>query len=208
MRELLSRIIDKIDREAGVHLERTLVYQQLSHSARTMVRPCNGVFIQSISPSEFPLLAKVDETGSADSEERIRRHDECYAAYLDGQIAHYSWVQHTGNHHIVPAGTKYSVMPGSLWIYDCHTAPWARGRGLYPSTLCRIVQDYFLQGFSTALIYTSPSNVASQRGILRSGFQLCCTLSAIRVGHRYYARPQKLGLQRTCGDDLRRATAL
>jgi hypothetical protein len=73
-----------------------------------------------------------------------------------------------------------------VWIYHCQTAEWARGRGIYPSTLERIVSDCFAAGDFTAWIYTSKQNVASQKGIVRAGFALVTTLHALRIGSQYF----------------------
>jgi RimJ/RimL family protein N-acetyltransferase len=134
-------------------------------------------------------VGRLPEIGPFDVNEglkRLLRGDRCYTVCLDGRLAHYSWVQRSGSHPILEAGTSVPVIAGGFWIYHCMTAAWARGRGIYPSTLIRIVRDHFDAGCSTAWIYTARENIASQRGILRAGFGMVATLDALRVGGRYY----------------------
>ena len=105
----------------------------------------------------------------------------CYVARADGRLAHYSWVQDSGRHLIGGAGRKRRVREGDLWIHACFTAAWARGRHLYPAVLGRILQDYKARGFRTAWIYVLDSNLASQQGIRRAGFELVSRLRSLSV---------------------------
>jgi hypothetical protein len=105
---------------------------------------------------------------------------------IDGQLAHYSWVQRAGSHPITEAALSLPVARGEFWIYNCRTVDWARGKRIYPATLERIVWDHFAQSYHTGWIYTTRKNVSSQKGILRAGFQQVATLSALRVGSRYF----------------------
>jgi hypothetical protein len=122
----------------------------------------------------------------SDGLKRLHRGDRCYTVSVDGHLAHYSWVQRAGSHPITEAGLFAPVGSGEFWIYDCRTVERARGRGIYPATLERIVNDHFEEGYCTAWIYTSRENIASQKGIFRAGFGLVATLGALRVGSHYY----------------------
>jgi RimJ/RimL family protein N-acetyltransferase len=121
--------------------------------------------------------------------ERVRRGDRCYCLWLDGRLAHYCWVQQTGSHPIEPAAVSVSVRPGVFWLYNARTAEWARRRGIFRATLERIVTDYFAAGYHTAWIYVVRENVASQKAVLRSGFELDRVLSALRMGTHYFRCP-------------------
>ena len=121
-----------------------------------------------------------------DGLERLRRGDRCYTVSIDGRLAHYSWVQRSGSHPITEAGVRVAVARGEFFIYHCRTVEWARGKGIYPATLVRIVNDYYEEGCSSAWIYTTRENIASQRGILRAGFNLVARLEAVRLGSHYF----------------------
>jgi hypothetical protein len=62
------------------------------------------------------------------------------------------------------------------------TADHARGLRLYPWALTNILRVLREEGFSRAHIYTTGSNVASQRGIVRAGFSLSHTLNYVQFG--------------------------
>lgn len=197
MRQLLSKIAHRINNDLGVNPEHILVYRRLPHDEVTNLDLSSGVVIDLLPAAQLESLRQVGPIELDLLKRRITQGDQCYVAHLNGRLAHYSWVQHHGYHNILQAGIDYAVSDNSLWIYDCSTAAWARGRRIYPSVLNCIVQDYFRRGFVAAFIYTSPSNVASQHGILKAGFKLCCTLSSLRVGHKYFGRPGNLVLLRS-----------
>jgi hypothetical protein len=141
---------------------------------------------EPLAPERVDCLLEIGPFEVREGLERLRRGDQCYTVSLDGRLAHYSWVQRSGSHPMTEAGTSVPVARGEFWIYHCRTAEWARGRGIYPATLIRIVRDHFEAGYSTAWIYTTRENIASQKGILRAGFGLVAALDALRVGSHYY----------------------
>jgi len=130
-------------------------------------------------------LGKLTEVGGVDEAEvsmRYERGDRCYGGFLDGRIAHYSWVQSTSTHALTRAGRRFSVQPGEFWIYNCRTAEWARGHGLYPAALLTILADYRRSGHTRCWIYTTVENVASQHGIARAGFVDDRGLRSLKLG--------------------------
>lgn len=139
-----------------------------------------------LAPEKVGILSEIGPFDAKDGPLRFQRGDACYVAFLGGRLAHYSWVQRSGSHPITEAGVSVPVGSSEFWIYHCKTVGWARGRRLYPATLERIVNDHFAEGYSTAWIYTSIENIASQKGILRAGFIQVATLRALRVGSHYY----------------------
>jgi RimJ/RimL family protein N-acetyltransferase len=141
---------------------------------------------EPLSPERVSQLMDIGPFDVNDGLKRLHRGDGCYTVNIDGHLAHYSWVQRAGTHRIDEAGMSMPVESGEFWIYHCRTAESARGKGLYPATLERIVADHFADGYSTAWIYTTRENIASQKGILRAGFSLVATLSAVRIGNHYF----------------------
>src|SRR5262249_4078985 len=115
-------------------------------------------------------------------ERRLSRGDRCYGAAVDGRFAHFSWVQVSGRHRLFDAGRSVSIAARHSWIYNCHTASWARGRRAYPLTLTRILNDALTDPAATVWIYTSTTNIASQRGIESVGFARRCVLTGFSLG--------------------------
>jgi hypothetical protein len=187
MFDFFGRILGELDQRFGLRSEQTYLYclrqpgrpQQLSSMGLTWAPLSleDGLKLREIGPFEISLAAP-----------RFARGDLCYGGYIDGRLAHYSWVQRSGLHRIHEAGLSETVAPGEFWIYHCRTAEWARGRGIYPATLARIVGDLFDSGDKAAWIYTTRENISSQKGIARAGFQQVKTLPAVRFGGHYYPR--------------------
>jgi hypothetical protein len=144
--------------------------------------PDRGVSLAVLLASGIGTLAEI---GAADLElarERFARGDLCYVANLGGVPVHHSWVQRSGIHPIDDAGLETRVRERECWIYNCHTTAAARGRRIYPLVLSRIVEDLRGAGVRTAGIYTTRSNVPSQKGIERAGFHTVFAARAVRLG--------------------------
>ena len=162
-------------------IERTYLYR-LTASDLVIAHP------SSVNITRFTDIDRLAEIGPYDRAEcrgRLRRGDICYAAFVDDELAHYSWVQLTGSHPIDAAAMVVPVVNGEFWIYNCRTAEKHRGKGIYPHTLRRIVSEQFAAGYHTAWIYTSEHNTPSQRGIVRAGFRHYSTMRAFRLGRRH-----------------------
>jgi hypothetical protein len=139
-----------------------------------------------LAAEKVTWLLEIGPFEVGDGLQRLERGDLCYVAFLGGRLAHYSWVQRSGTHPITEAGMSVPIESGDFWIYHCRTVEWARGNGIYPATLERIVDDHFGAGYRTARIYTARKNIASQKGILLAGFDLVETQDAFRVGTHFY----------------------
>lgn len=166
----------------------TYLYRLASSDELPRVSADPAVTWRLISTNEVDSLCSIGPFEVSDCPPRFLRGDLCYGAFLDGRLAHYSWVQRAGLHPIIEAGRSVPVENGHLWLYQCRTAEWARGRKIYPATLQLIARDAFADACTTAWIYTSRENVASQRGIGQAGFTQVGTLLALRVGTHYFRR--------------------
>ena len=95
--------------------------------------------------------------------------DKGYYAYLDGQCVHRSWVK--PNEQIVCPHWAYpmKLKPNQHFIHYCETAPQARGKGIYPAVLSKIVDDFKDKG--EILISITAKNIASIKGAQKAGFK-------------------------------------
>jgi hypothetical protein len=141
-----------------------------------------GAHIALIDRGTLPQLRDVWNVDLDEMARRLERGEECYGGWLDGRLAHYSWVQSSGVHDVTDANRRVEVQPRELWIYHCRTASWARGRNLYPSALGTILHDATRKARTRAWIYTTKDNVPSQRGIVRAGFVMDRTMRSIALG--------------------------
>jgi RimJ/RimL family protein N-acetyltransferase len=171
----------------GVSLARTNLYRLTKSSDLPRAEPNCNINWALLAPENVRTLTEIGPFDLNECSHRLQRGDLCYLAFLGDRLAHYSWVQRSGSHPITRAGVSVPVGSDEFWIYSCRTAEHARGKGIYPATLERIINDHFEQGYRNARIYASRENVASQKGILRAGFRLVAKFTAFRFGSHYYS---------------------
>lgn len=154
--------------------------------------PLHANFATSVAVLTSPGSPQISDafsihkyTSKAEVCSRLNSHSSLYLGYLDGCVAHHSWVQYRGVHRIISAGVEYVVGDGEICIYHCFTRPYARGKSLYPLVLSHILSNYFAAGYTSAIIYTSKRNHSSQKGILKSGFLKVSTLKSLKIGKFY-----------------------
>jgi RimJ/RimL family protein N-acetyltransferase len=119
----------------------------------------------------------------------VARGDRCYGGFVDGRLAHYTWLQTSGRHHIAFAGRTLAVQPGEPWIYHARTAEWARRRGLLSAVLRAILADCRRQGSVRAWCYAVSENFASQRVFLGAGCVFDRSLRSLRFGRVFIPVP-------------------
>lgn len=104
------------------------------------------------------------------------RHDDRLFLIADdaGRVLHYSFVQFE---------SRYKTLlgeDGAVPMFTrCWTAPAARGKRLYPSTLRHGSAALAQDGFRRVLITCDPANTASVRGIEHAGFRLARRISSM-----------------------------
>jgi RimJ/RimL family protein N-acetyltransferase len=180
-------VASRLHRMAGIGFQRMYVYKKSKPDVWSAgAVNDNNMKWEPLLPERVDQILEVRRFDLNKALRRLRDGDCCYTVSVGDRMAHYSWVQRAGNHQITKAGISALVKNGDFWIYDCRTAGWAEGKGIYSSTLKRIVEDHFAAGYSTAWIYTRAQNAASQRGILRAGFDLAAIFRAFRLGDFYF----------------------
>lgn len=181
----VRRAAAKLNRHMGMSIRHTYLYRLSRPDGWSPAAESGSLKWELLSPAQVGRLEGIGWFDLSECLQRFQRGDRCYIVSIDGRIAHYSWVQRSGSHPISDAGLSVRVEDRAFWIYHCRTAEWAQGRGIYPATLAKIVNDCFAEGYCTAWIYAAKSNVASQRGIARAGFGLVTTLRSLRLGSQY-----------------------
>lgn len=101
-------------------------------------------------------------------EQFLKNGDKGYYAYLDGKCVHRSWVQY--NEQIVYPHWSYTMklMSNQSFIHYCETAPCARGLGIYPAVLHRIIGDF--SDKYQVLMSINENNHSSIKGAKKAGF--------------------------------------
>jgi hypothetical protein len=123
----------------------------------------------TIAPAgEERLLARLTALDETEIARRRRRGHLPWLARIDDQPVGWGWCARE-EVAIGELGLIRSLPPGNRYLWDCFTLPGWRGRGIYPRLLqtmvtCETNADRFWLGHDF-------TNVASARGIARSGFR-------------------------------------
>jgi ribosomal protein S18 acetylase RimI-like enzyme len=128
-----------------------------------------------------PALAAA--TGSPTLTEITKRLEsgrQCYAAWVNGQIAAYGWVSIV-EEDIGELNLRIKLLPGEAYIWDCATLPAFREKLLYSALLVYILGELRAQNLCRAWIGADSDNLASQKGMARAGFHHVADLVIERV---------------------------
>ncbi|MCA9150142.1 MAG: hypothetical protein KDA92_12605 [Planctomycetales bacterium] len=131
-------------------------------------------------------------SGNSSIDSKISRWRECYAAFVDDELAHQSWLRRD-----VLLPRRFGFSGTVPVIGDSHTAEAFRGRGLYPQVLQQICAEKASELCDTrdsatekaqVYILVSPENAPSIRGIERAGFRRLARLQGWRVAGLIWAK--------------------
>lgn len=111
---------------------------------------------------------------------RLKSGRQCYAAWVEGQVAAYGWVSFD-HEEIGELNLRVRLVPGEAYIWDCATLPAFRGKLLYTALLVTILGELRAQGLCRAWIGADHDNIASQKGMARAGFHHIADLVIERV---------------------------
>jgi hypothetical protein len=107
----------------------------------------------------------LDPRGRARYLEAVRQGQRAFGIVSDGRVLQVCWLREAGSDDVIPDRKS-----GRAWVIaDCVTARRARGQGLYPKVLAAI--RAMIPSDDACFIYTNDWNIASQRGIVKAGFQ-------------------------------------
>jgi hypothetical protein len=172
-------------------VRRTFFFKHTLENIPT-VEPRVPSTFRELTAADLPLFAQVRSMSASKVDQFRKRMDDgdrCFGASSNGRLAHYIWVQAAGNHPLQNAGRTAPCPPGIFWLYDGRTADSARGQRIYPFAMTKVLALLRKEGFRMCLVYTAQGNQASQRGMMRVGFEPTCRLTAIVWRGRAYPLP-------------------
>ena len=115
--------------------------------------------------------------------QRLAEGDELFGwQAADRTIVSFGWARF-GQRSIGPFA--FSDRPGRTFLYNFHTLPPWRGRGLYPSLIAQMRWALTDGGAREFIIDVNALNVASRRGIEKAGFALVASLSYLTLFRRW-----------------------
>jgi hypothetical protein len=116
------------------------------------------------------FASSTDSLPLVEVSKRLESGRQCYAGWVDGQVATYGWVSF-GQEDIGELNLRIKLVPGEAYIWDCATLPAFREKLLYSALLAYILGQLRAQNLCRAWIGADYDNVPSQKGIARAGFQ-------------------------------------
>lgn len=111
---------------------------------------------------------------------RLESGRQCYAAWVEDQIAAYGWVSFE-EEDIGELNLRMKLLPGEAYIWDCMTLPPFREKLLYSALLTYILSELRVENLCRAWIGADVDNLPSQKGIARAGFRHVADLVIERV---------------------------
>ena len=111
---------------------------------------------------------------------RLSQGEVCWVVKVEGEIVSYVWVAFR-QEQVEELCKAVKLQEGEFYLYDAFTVPEWRGKGIYPAILSRQLQHFKEEGFKRALIFTVEENIASRRGITRSGFNHFQTIEITKI---------------------------
>ena len=128
----------------------------------------------------LPLIAEVVDIDETEAARRLATDHHVFLMYVDGVPAAYGWSA-SGPAEIGGLPLVFTVPPGERYLWDFKTLPPFRGRGLYPLLLQDILRNQAGEAEWFWIVH-EPHNLASQRGILKAGFQLAGHVGRLNSG--------------------------
>ena len=135
---------------------------------------------------QMPLTAFLRQ-----AEERLASGEHCYTYVENGVLVHYGWLaDHRERTYMGEVHLSWTLPPGSAVVYDFYTHPRFRGRGMYASSLGRMIRDAAaIPGLGAVYICVLADNAPSRRVIERLGFV---------YDRSFYERRRLAGVRRWC----------
>ena len=169
MKYFLSKIKNKIIYiiKFGLYVNETMVL--VEHEKHThQISPADIVYItpenvKDVLHFQHPRYKPVFE-------DFLKRGDKGYFAYLNGKCVHRVWVIHSSQTvRLHPLLTR-QLKKNEVWIHYVETAPYARGRNIFPAVLSKIAEDFDKDG--VALLFAiNEKNISCVKAALKAGFR-------------------------------------
>jgi RimJ/RimL family protein N-acetyltransferase len=104
--------------------------------------------------------------------ERLENGEHCYTYVEDGVLAHFGWlIDRQESSFLGEVNQQWTLPPGSAVLYGFYTHPRFRGRGMYSSSLGRMIRDAAtIPGLGEIYISVLADNGPSRRVIEKIGF--------------------------------------
>jgi len=93
----------------------------------------------------------------------------CITGWVKEEMVFYGWIQF--KYRRLARFTTVPMAERTAFVYRCFTRPDYRGRRIYPAALSFSYRWLAEHGYTKVMVDHATDNIASQRGILRSGMK-------------------------------------
>ncbi|MGI8594918.1 MAG: GNAT family N-acetyltransferase [Solirubrobacteraceae bacterium] len=105
-----------------------------------------------------------------------------FGAWLDGRLVHVSFVASAPAPWLLSLGGPCPVGDDEVVVFETHTAPDVRGRGVSTAVTAEILRFFQGAGYRRMLGFTLPHNAASLRSLDKAGYRPIGVIGWARVG--------------------------
>lgn len=177
---------------ADLGYRRFLLLERRLDEPIAAITPRLPVDVATLQPSELDEYLRLnDRLTRPPLEARVARGDECFLARYEGRMVAASWVSRDA-HFFRSLGCRYEVGPSEAYLYDSHTAPAFRGRGIAPALGIHVLVRLRERGVTRLVIAILPHNTNNLRARAKTGFRVFERLHYFRLGRRSWHRHRKV----------------
>ncbi len=164
----VDKAIDKILTPLFVQ-NRILIYKFTGDKPVPVAVHARAIF-KELFISELPRLEKVMYQDRKAIERRFKKGDRCFAAEIDGRVAHYTWVSF-GEEYLPSIEKRIKVRENEAYIYNVYTVPSFRREGLFSYVLGQILRRLHDSSYKRLWVSVLSNNISSQTAFEKLGFK-------------------------------------
>ena len=162
-------------------IERGVLWAIELESLPPQVEPRIPARFEEAGLESIPALAALTDSAPEIMRQRLATGRRCFAAWMGSVMVAYGWVSQRAE-YIGEQEREIQLEPDEAYIWDCLTAPSARGRHLYSALLSHINRQLYDEHLKRAWIGADLDNYASLRGFRTAGFQPILYVTYARLG--------------------------
>jgi len=161
----------------------------MSGLPRTQVQPRCLLDIRKGGPEDIGLIVDLrDDIDEADVHKQVKDYfdngGELFLGFSEGKLVHTAWLFYNLRISEIPFFVK--IRKDEAYIGNCYTHPEFRGKNIYPVVLQHMLMDAAAKNKKRCFITTIPINLASIRGIEKSGFSFVGKMRMFKLFGKFF----------------------
>jgi hypothetical protein len=167
---------------------RPTVYYRVNLIEKGLPRPSSDVLSQAalevtrLTPEDVGAYCRYrPESSPQDVARRLERGSLCYVSWKQGRIVSCGWY-HPREAWIEDLDRRFELPPDCVYLYDGHTSPELRGRGISSARATATWADLRRQGFRRGVAFVVAGNRSSDRASAKAGWRRFGVAGYARLG--------------------------